>query len=158
MLTLFTFTETTPGAAGTVASSQPVSGSVGPPGIATGQLDDYSALYIDASLVGATGGTLDVFLQNSPDQGATWFDYAHFTQLAAGGGAVTAVASVAIGAQNLTLSTVGKNLSPALAAGTVLGGAWGDRFRLVFVAGGGTSAGAAIVVRICGQRLFNWRP
>jgi hypothetical protein len=158
MITVFSFNETSPAAAGTAASSQAVTGSVGPPGVASGQLDDYSAIFIDASLQGATGGTIDVYIQNSPDQGVTWFDYAHFAQLAAAAPTVTYVASVAVGAQNLSLATVGKNLVPALAAGTVNGGAWGDRFRLVMVAGAGTSAGAPVAVRIVGQRLQPWRP
>ncbi len=158
MISLFTFNETSPSAPGTVASSQAVSLSSGPAGVASGQLDDYQALYIDAALQGATGGTLDVFMQNSPDQGVTWFDYAHFAQLAAGAAALIAVASVSAGAQNLTLTTVGKNLSPVLAAGSVLGGAWGDRFRLVMVAGAGTTVGAPVVIRILGQRTMPWRP
>ena len=41
--------------------------------------------------------------------------------------------------------------------GTFLGGAWGDRFRLVMVAGSGTTAGALVSVRIVGQRTANWK-
>lgn len=156
MLAILTFNETSPNAPATVASSQPVQGSAGPPGIATAQLDDYQAILIEAVLQGATGGTLDVYIQNSPDQGVTWYDYAHFAQLAGGAGVTRAVASCATGAQNLSLTTVGVNLTPALAVNTVLGGAWGDRFRLVMVAGGGTTAGAPVQVRIVGQRTFPW--
>ena len=156
MLTIWKFSETSPTAPGVAASSQAVAGSAGPAGTASGQMDDYQALIIEAVLVGATGGTLDVYMQNSPDQGVTWYDYAHFPQLAAGAAAVAYVATVATGAQNLTLATIGSGLTPALAAGTVTGGAWGDRFRVLMVAGSGTTAGAAVSVRIVGQRTNPW--
>lgn len=151
MINIFTFSETTPSAPGTVASSRSVGSSLGPAGVAA-DLSQYSGLIVEANLVGATGGTLDVYVQFSTDEGTTWYDYAHFTQLAGGATAVSYVFSAATGAQNLTLATVGKNLNPALASGTVVGGSWGDRMRLVFVAGGGTTAGAAITVNIVGQR------
>lgn len=157
MYSIWVFNETSPSAPGTVASSQLVAGTAGPAGVASGQLDDYSAIFIESVIQGATGGTLDIYLQNSPDMGASWYDYAHYTQLAAGAGVVRTVASVATGAQNLTLTTVGTNLTPALAAGTVLGGAWGDRFRMVMVAGAGTSLGALQTIRLCAQRTVNWK-
>ena len=155
MIQTWTFNETTPNAAGTVASSKPT-GGVGLPGVAAG-LDEFTSLSIEANLIGATGGTLDVFIQYNPSgDRVSWIDYAHFNQLAAGAGVLKVVASCATGAQNLTLVTVGTNLSPLLAAGTVLGGGWGDAFRLVFVAGAGTTAGAAIQVIIAAQRLGAW--
>jgi len=156
MLTILAFNETSPSAPGTIASSQPVSGSAGPAGNATQQLDDYQALSFEAVLTGATGGTLDVFIQNSPDMGSTWYDYIHFATLAAGAATVRYVASVASGAQNLALQTIGTNLVPALAPATAIGGAWGDRFRIVMVSGAGTTAGAAVQLRIVGQRMNPW--
>lgn len=156
MLCILTFNETSPSAPGTAASSQFVSTSAGPPGVATQQLDDYQAVSIEANLIGATGGTLDVYVQISTDMGTTWYDYVHYTQLANGASAISYVSSCASGAQNLSLATIGKNLNPALAAGTAVGGAWGDRFRLVMVAGSGTTVGAPVQVRIIGQRMFPW--
>lgn len=156
MLGIFQFNEATPSSPGTVASSQFVSGSAGPPGLATGQIDDYAAIFVEANLIGATGGTLDVYLQNSPDMGTSWYDFAHWPQLAAGAPAINYVFTAATGAQNLTFAPVGRNLAPALASGTATGGAWGDRFRLVMVAGAGTTAGAAVSVRIVGQRQHIW--
>lgn len=156
MLTILTFNETSPSAPGTIASTQAVSGTAGPSGIATQQLDDYQALSFEAVLTGATGGTLDVFIQNSPDMGSTWYDYVHFATLTAGASTVRYVASVASGAQNLALQTIGTNLLPALAPATAIGGAWGDRFRIVMVAGAGTSAGAVVQLRIVGQRMNPW--
>lgn len=156
MLTILVFNETSLSSAGTVASSQAVSGTAGPSGVATQQLDDYQAISFEAVLTGATGGTLDIYIQNSPDMGSSWYDYIHFPQLAAGSGTSRYVVSVASGAQNLSLVSVGFNLAPALAAGTAIGGAWGDRFRMVMVSGAGTSAGAVVQLRIVAQRMFPW--
>src|SRR5262249_6183355 len=68
----FSLTFTSPGAPGTVAQ---------PPTLGLGA---YKSLSIFSMLQGATGGTLDVYLQYSPDGGTTWVDYAHFPQVAAG--------------------------------------------------------------------------
>lgn len=132
-------TGTSPAAQGTA-----VVGSV------TGQLGQYDGLSIIATLEGATGGTLDVYLQYSPDQGTTWIDYAHFPQLAAGAASSIRVWNVSRVAQQLTLTTVGSGSSPALAANTILGGEFGDRMRCVCVAGASTSVGASVVIKILG--------
>lgn len=154
MLSEFVFSETSPAAPGTVASSQVVSGSKGSPGILAGALDDFLAMSFVAQLVGATGGTLDVYVQYSPNAGTTWVDYVHFTQLAAGAGAVTYTANT--GAPTTTTTAVGTGTAPALAAGTVTGGPWGDQMRLLMVAGAGTTAGATVTVRVVAQRPFMW--
>jgi len=99
-------------------------------------------LSIFSTLQGATGGTLDVYIQYSPDGGTTWVDYAHFPQLAAGAGATSRVWSASKNAQQTTLTSVGTGASPALGANTIVGGDWGDRLRVVAVAGASTSAGA----------------
>ena len=98
---------------------------------------------VHAKLAGATGGTLDVYLQFSPDGGTTWVDYAHFPQISAGASAIYRVWNVSKSAQQTSLATVGTGTSPALSANSILGGDWGDRLRTVMVAGAGTSAGAA---------------
>lgn len=145
------FSETSPATASTAASSAAVAGSSGAAGIASSSpvdLDSFTSLSVHAQLVGATGGTLDVYLQTSHDFGTTWVDYAHFTQLAAGGAAVKYTFAASQGGQQLTPTTHGVGTTPALAANTVVGGAWGDRFRLVMVAGVSTTAGAAVVVHL----------
>lgn len=148
----YIFTETSPAAPGTTPSSAVVTNST-VAGVAYGLLDGMTCLQIFAALVGATGGTLDVYMQTSPDFGQSWQDYAHFPQLAAAAAAVKYTLNVSCNAQNTTMLTpVGVNLVPALAANTCVGGTWGDRFRLLFVAGAGTSAGAAVSVRIVGQK------
>ena len=101
MIRTLVFQETSPASAITVASSQPVVGADFnvAAGVAGYGLDDYDSLDITASLVGATGGTLDVFVQGSPDEGANWFDCVHLTSLAAGAAAIiyrTTISSVPV--------------------------------------------------------------
>lgn len=104
----------------------------------------YDHLTIVASVVGATGGTLDFYLQVSGD-GRRWIDYLHLPQLAAGAQASTTVYAANRQAQ-LTPVAVGIDLAPALAAGAFLGTDWGNHIRLVAVAGAGTAAGAAFEI------------
>src|SRR5689334_11665138 len=121
-VTLHTISDTSPAAASTAA------------GTTVKGLGRYDALQIVAELVGATGGTLDVYLQTSPDGGTSWYDYIHFPQLASGASAVKYMVNVpSAGASGIT--TIGKGSSPALAANTVVGGAWADRLRALYVAG-----------------------
>lgn len=112
----------------------------------------FDAITILATLTGATGGTLDVYLQSSWDGGTTWYDLVHFTQLAAAGAARTYKATLAL---STTITTVGKGSvgtpGVALAANTVAAGHWGDQIRAVYVAGVGTSAGAAQLIEIFGS-------
>lgn len=133
---LFSLNFTSPAAASTVAQT-PVRG-FGP----------FRDLWIYAELTGATGGTLDIYLQTTYDGGTTWVDYAHFPQLAAGAGVILRTWAVSARAQQTTLTTVGKGTSPALAANTIVGGMFGDQFRVVAVAGAATSAGAAQVIQL----------
>lgn len=154
MQRIFAFAETSPAAASTIASSVAVTGSNGAAGILQSDkgLDSFDTLTFYAALVGATGGALDVYVQSSPDQGTTWTDYAHFPQLAAAASAIKYAFSVSRSGQLLVPAVVGANLTPALAVNTVVGGAWGDRLRLVMVAGTSTSAGAAVSVKVSATR------
>ncbi len=139
--TLHLITDTSPAAPGTAA------------GDVAGGLDRYDSLTIIATLQGATGGTLDVYLQMSPDGGTTWIDYAHYPQLAAAAVSSIRTWTVSRAAEQKTLTTVGSGTSPALAANTIMGGDWGDRLRALYVAGASTSAGAVQTIRIVGTRL-----
>jgi hypothetical protein len=149
----FCFVETSPAAASTVASSSPVqsAGSNFLQGVA-GPMSDYDAVDVIADLQGATGGSLDVYLQISPDDGQNWYDIIHFPTISAGAAVKSYQAPISNSTVTNTPILVGKNLNPALAGGTVVNGAFSDRMRLVFVAGSGTSAGAQQVVRIAPQR------
>jgi hypothetical protein len=156
----YLFSETSPAAAGTAASSQPVTGGVdnGIPNGVCGLLGDYEALEVVAELVGATGGTLNVYLQNSVDEGVTWFDVVAWPQLANGAAKVIYQSPLSNATTTTQTQVVGKNLSPALnstptaTTPNVVNGAFTDRLRLVMVAGSGTSAGAAVLVHVCAQR------
>lgn len=139
--------ETSPAAASTVAGTTRAYG-----------LGACDALTIVGQLVGATGGTLDVYLQTAfdandvADASATWFDFAHFAQLAGGAAAIKLLWHVNRATAVSTVTTIGSGTSPALAASTILGGGWGNRMRLLFVAGAATSVGAVTSVTIIGHR------
>lgn len=157
-LSPFIFAETTPAAVSTVASSQSVSSAASylPVGVA-GPLDDSDALDIVAELpANTTGGSIDVYVQSNPDgAGVNWFDILHFPQQLTGAGAVKYQAPVSLFTNITQPVVVGKNLSPAVAANTVVNGAYSDRCRLVMVAGSGANAGSAIKVTIAAQRSWN---
>lgn len=133
-----TIAEATPASASTAVAAK----------VATG-LDRFAYLMVDAELTGGTGGTLDVYLQRSvtKNDGTTvWYDWAHFTQVAAG---VTARYSLTPTASGGPV-TVGKDTTPALAAGSCVGGHPGEALRAVFVAGAGTSAAGSVVINVTG--------
>ncbi len=104
-------------------------------------------LVVLAQLIGATGGTLDVTVQESWDSGVTWVDVCHFTQLAGAASAINfRVAPTADKTiQTVKIGTVASAV-PVLAAGDVAGLPWGPLVRLAATAGSGTSAGASITV------------
>jgi len=134
--------DTSPAAASTVIGSS-VDG-----------LDQFESIIILATLTGATGGVLDVYLQvrtkGVDSQADDWVDYAHFTQVGAGAGAITRLWSVSRTGQVTSIATVGRNATPALAANTILGGEFGSEMRAVYVAGASTSAGATQTIDIIG--------
>lgn len=135
-LRTFTIAETTPAAASTVVG-----------GVVAG-LGNYQFVRIDADLIGATGGTLDVYLQRLIKPGS-WADWIHFAQLAAGASAIRYSAIAWHGlSTTITTSNRGTDATPSvsLAAATFLGGHPGDVVRAVYVAGASTSAGAAISI------------
>lgn len=138
----WTISDTTPAAASTVAGDE------------IGGFDEYDWIRIDADLVGATGGALDVYLQRLIKPGA-WSDYIHFAQLASG---AVAIRYSAIGSHGLSTTITTSNISAqspptvSLAAATFLGGHPGKVLRAVYVAGAGTSAGALVNIYISGFR------
>ena len=142
---VFTISDTSPAAAGTAVSALSVSG-----------LSLFPYLRVDADLIGATGGTLDIYLQRLIKPNA-WADWLHFAQLAAGASAIrySAIACHAL-STTITTSNRGTDAAPAvsLAAATFVGGHPGDVVRAVYVAGGSTSAGAAITIDITGFGQF----
>lgn len=133
--TAITLSGTSPGAASTtVTTAVPCAAAL-----------NADRLVIDANLLGATGGTLDVYIQRkiAPD---TWRDWIHFPQLAAAAPAIRYTATIT-GDEVTGLVVVGQGTDAApgvaLAANTIVNCMPGGFLRLVFVAGVGTSAGAA---------------
>lgn len=125
-------------------------------------LAKFSAIRVDAVLLGATGGALDVYIQRKVAANV-WVDWAHFAQLAAGASATAYSLTVQVG--NLgsvvngtpsgtiaAITTRGDDAtpSPGLAAGTVDLNHPGDMIRAVCVAGASTSAGAALSITVTG--------
>jgi hypothetical protein len=136
----FIISETSPAAASTVV------------GAAVSGLGDYRSVRVDALLVGATGGTLDVYIQRNIGPNA-WTDWMHFTQLASGAAAVRyALTSENVNSTTVVTSVAGTDSTPAvaLASGTFLGGHPGNTIRMVYVAGASTSAGAAVLLYVTG--------
>lgn len=143
----WTITGTSPAAAGQAALAT----------IATG-LDQYELFSITAVLVGATGGTLDVYLQRRvTDTGTVWADFVHFPQLASAASAVKYAAAM-MPSPAATATVIGTTAddgttgAPALAVNTVVGGHPGDAVRAVCVAGASTTVGAAVTIYIKGVR------
>jgi len=121
-------------------------------------LDAYDDFTIDARLTGATGGTLDVYLQRKVADDV-WVDWLHFAQVSA----AAAAASFSTCTSGRTALSTGQVLAvaqgtdssagtPALTAGAFVGGHPGQAVRVVFVAGASTSAGAAQTVRITARK------
>jgi hypothetical protein len=145
---LYIISDTTPASASTAVSA-----------VTAGGLDDFDWFTVDAQLVGATGGTLDVYLQrqvalDAEVTGGVWADWLHFPQLSSGAGAVK---YSAITGSSTTITVVGNatdasGATPALAANTFVGGHPGNKLRAVYVAGTSTSAGAAVKIYITGWK------
>jgi hypothetical protein len=154
MLANFVFNETSPAAAGAAASSQAVTGvnaNYLPPGVC-GPLDDYESIDVIAEITGATGGTLQVSLQVSPDNGLSWYECIKWPTANAGDATKYYKSPLSLATTTAAAVQVGKGLVTALTAGSVVNGAFTDRCRLLMTAGASTSAGAPVVVRLAGQR------
>lgn len=123
---------TSPASALTAASTAVVDG-----------LSIFDTLMLDADLVGATGGTLDILLQRYA--GGLWRDWYRFAQLAA---AAAAIHYTYVPALNDVETTVGITTTPVIAAGVKVGGHPGDKLRFLFIAGASTSAGGVQTVTL----------
>lgn len=109
----------------------------------------FQNLRIDATLTGATGGTLDVVVETSPD-GTNWYEMVHFAQKAAASAATQHVCG--LNRANGTITAIGKNLTTTtvLAAGSIADCQWFDRLRVRMIAGTSTLAGAAQSITVSG--------
>ena len=114
----------------------------------------YSAFVVIAELTGVGGVTCDIVVEESWNNGADWFEVAHFTQLSAGAAASVQRFSPQTDA---TVRTIGKNnatTTATLAAGTICGGPWGPLLRLVSRTGAGVPSGGTITQTV---RILQWQ-
>jgi len=138
-MAIFRFQGTSPAAASVAAIDDPLE-----------RLESYEEFVAYADLVGATGGTLDVRIQQDlePSSGV-WRDWLAFSQLAAGAAAISQAAAATD--RNLPAVTVGGS-TPALTSANGNIGRPASRIRVVATAGSGTSAGAAVTVWLICRR------
>lgn len=155
MFGVFLFSETAPSTASSAASSQVVQGSdnLAANGIlSSAEIEGYELLSVVGEFGGNTGGTLDVYVQTFYN--GHWYDFCHIKQVTAGG-AVARVQYVAGRATQTNGTVIGIDNTPALANDTIVGGVWGEKFRLWMVSGASTTVGAAVKVYILGQIMRN---
>jgi hypothetical protein len=140
---LFVMTNTSPASASTAVGAQTITG-----------LDDYDWFEVDGYLQGATGGTLDVYIQRKVATD-TWVDWIHFSQLAAAAAAIKQHVPPNGTLSGITTIGGGSDATPgvALAAGSACGCHPGDALRMVFVAGAGTSVGASQTLRVRASKM-----
>lgn len=137
-----TLNDTSPAAASTVAGGDIVEG-----------LRSFQSIDLFATLQGANGGTLDVYVQSRVTTTAgvsTWYDVVHFPQLAAGAPAVIYRVPLCRYGNVVAPIVIGSALVPLLAVNNAVPGDFGDALRLVYVAGVGTAAGAVQSVQVSG--------
>ena len=160
MLSQFIFSENTPAAPGTAVSANPVTGaSYGMPAGVCGRLDDYEGVMVVAELTGkaadgtAVGGNVDVSLQSSPDDGASWFETVRFATVSSGASVAFQRASLSLWSGASSPVAVAKGqAAPVLTAASGVSGAFGSKLRLLITSGSGTTKSAAVVVRLQAQR------
>jgi hypothetical protein len=134
--------------AGTITDTSPAAASTAAGDTVAG-LERYTWFTIDAALIGATGGTLDIYLQRKV--GSTWVDWYHFTQLADAAAAIRyTIDSRSVKADGAT--TVGSGTSPVINQAVFSCSHPGNEIRALYVAGVGTSAGAAVSINITGHQ------
>lgn len=135
-----------------ITGTSPSSASTAILGTAGGLLR-FNWFTIHAALLGATGGTLNVYIQRMIVDDI-WSDWLAFTQLTAAQAATRYTANTG---SNNTISAVGGGTNavatPSLSAGTFIGGHPGDKVRVVCTAGVSTSAGAVQSIYLVGHRV-----
>lgn len=124
-------------------------------------LKQYDLFTLDLLVQGATGGTLDLYLQRLVDPAGSgiWADWARLTQLAAAAAQklyslTFDTNGVAPAITNLGTWTTAGAGTVVLAAGSVAAVHPGDQLRLWAVAGSGTTVGAAQSVYVTGLERY----
>ena len=137
-----TLTANTSGSASTTTAAS--AGSSGYAG--AGVLSRCEGLTVDATIVGPTGGTVDVYIQRKLATNS-WVDWVHFPQVAA---ATTKRYTFTVVGDGSTITEVGggTDASPgvALAANTVVNVTPGGDLRIVTVTGAGVSVAGTVTL------------
>ena len=141
----FTITGTSPSSATTAVIGSAIdTASADGAGNGAG-LEEVDSADIVVNTLGATGGTLDLVLQTSPDN-VTFTDWVHLTQIAAAAAAAVQQAESTHSAASNPVA-VGQGTNTVLAATTVAGGP--ERYiRLIGKGGASTTAGAVQTAKI----------
>ena len=130
-----------------IAFTSPATGDGSTPVVETPTidgLDAYDWFTVVGILTGATGDTLDVYLQCEVAYNV-WVDWIHFPQIADGASAARYVFDSRMSPSSVTTIGGGTAAAPgvALAASTIAFAHPGKKIRAVTLAGASTSAGAA---------------
>lgn len=157
------FSENTPAAptSGTAALSvNPVSGAsqlqYANGVLSAVDLDNAASLAFVGKFPQAVGGTYQVVVQTSLDEGNSWQDLASFPVITTSGGTVQYTGTVSQGYPTAFVAS-GSGTAPALSAGAVINSAWGNKLRLAIVANAGTSAGVGISVEVSAKQMATRR-
>ncbi|GAC1576963.1 MAG: hypothetical protein NVS3B7_10080 [Candidatus Elarobacter sp.] len=149
----YLFSGTTPAAPGSALLPITGSGTLQGGNVAA-QMDQFESMSVLAILQGATGGTLDVYLQMNHDgNGTAWTDIAHWPQQSAAAASTTFVWNTSRWNQAAGAGSTATG-DASLAANTFIQGEWGDRLRVKVVAGAGTTAGATATIKIVANRVY----
>lgn len=155
MMRTYVITGTTPAAPGNavIGTIAPNPALVAPDVV--GDLSQWESMAITATMQGATGGPLDVYIQACiDDTGTLWNDVVHFAQLAAAAAPVTKRwTNCRWNAQTAPVVT-GDLVIPVGAGEVVIQGEWGERLRVKVIAGALTTAGAPITIRFQPNRVY----
>jgi len=117
------------GSVSTISASsvKSASGNSGTVSLAAGPTD--ACLFILNVTASSAPTTLDVYLQQSPNQGTTWYDFAHFAQVGAVSTSIQALTWGRRTTPNITATqAVVTTGDAALAAGVVINGPIVDNF------------------------------
>jgi hypothetical protein len=137
---------------GTITANSPAAPGVAHTATQAG-FAKWENVFCIGELLGATGGGLNVRIQDKPDSAAAdFYDLLAFNTVP-----LLTAAAEAIQRMHVCLTGVpnkiGKNDAPRLTPGTCVGGMFGDVWRVSFEALTGTSAAASQTVKFYGTKL-----
>lgn len=162
MLSVFQFNEIAPaGSTGWATSSVAVKNTdpKSTDGILSSSgLDEALGLIVYSEIAKDSGGTQDVYLQTFLE--GVWFDILHIKTVPSGSGTVNLAYVLVLGHGYSAIGVAfGTQSASQLPSDTTLGGPWGEKMRLLMLAGASAVGGGAVKVTIAAQlpRQFHGR-